>query len=68
MNRARRRPLGFGNTDQTAAFFRLPRREVVKRAESGEWPSYSIGGRRVFDLDEILDLSVSHREALDSAV
>ena len=68
MNGVHKRPLGFGNTDQTAEFFRLSRCEVVKRAESGEWPSYSIGGHRVFDLDEILDLSVSNKEVLDSAI
>ena len=50
-----KKPLGFGDTQQTAEFFALPAKEVTKRAKSGEWPSWVIGGRRVFDLDRLVE-------------
>lgn len=53
-----RRPLGFGGIDQAAEFFGLPKREVQQKATSGQWPSYVIGGQRVFNFDEIIDLLV----------
>lgn len=53
-----KKPYGFGGIDQVAQFFGLPRREVQRRATSGEWPSYVIAGRRVFDIDELLQLLV----------
>ena len=39
-----------------ARFFGVSERLVRDRAAKGEWPSYSIGGRRVFDLDELVAL------------
>jgi hypothetical protein len=45
--------LGFGDTRQTAQRFHVSLREATRRARSGEWPSWIIGGRRVFDLDQI---------------
>lgn len=56
-----RRPIGFGDKRQAAEFFGIPQSEVLKKASSGEWPSYVIGGRRVFDLDAILDSLVKGR-------
>ena len=50
-----KRPLGFANIDQAAEFFGLPKATVKNMAASGEWPSYVIGGQRVFDLDAILN-------------
>ena len=50
-----KRPVGFGGLDQTAEFFGLPKSDVRRKATSGEWPSYVISGRRVFDIDAILD-------------
>ena len=51
-----KRPIGFGGIDQVAQFFDVSKVEVRRKAVSGEWPSYVIGGRRVFDIDAILDL------------
>ena len=53
-----KRPYGFGGVDQVAEFLDLPVGEVASRAENGEWPSYVIAGRRVFDIDELLRLLV----------
>lgn len=50
-----RKPLGFGDTRQTAEFFGLRFNQVEKKAASGEWPSYLIGGKRVFDLDSLVE-------------
>ena len=50
-----KRPLGFATTREAAEFFRLPQTEVTRRANSGEWPSWVIGGRRVFNLDELVE-------------
>ena len=49
------KPLGFGDVRQTAQFFGLTQAEVKTRAHAGNWPSYVIGGRRVFDLDELVE-------------
>ncbi len=49
------KPLGFADTRQTAEFFGLPQKEVTDRAESGDWPSWVIGGRRVFNLDQLVE-------------
>ncbi len=51
-----RRPIGFATIDQCADFFGLTRNEVTQRARSGDWPSYYIGDRRVFDMDELVQL------------
>jgi len=51
-----RKPFGFGDTRQTAEFFGLRYAEIQKRAASGKWPSYFIGGKRVFDLDAIVEI------------
>ena len=51
-----RRPLGFGSTEQVAEFFGLPETDVERLAESGRWPNYVIAGRRVFNLDELVEL------------
>lgn len=47
-------PLGFADERQAAEFFGLPVVEVRKKAASGEWPSWVIAGRRVFDLDQLV--------------
>jgi len=49
-----KKPLGFGDIPQTAEFFGIARAEVSRLARSGEWPSYIISGRRVFDLDDLV--------------
>ena len=51
-----KRPLGFGDIKQTAEFFGISQTEVRRRGASGRWPSYIIGGRRVFDVDAVLEL------------
>jgi hypothetical protein len=48
-----RQSKGFGGVRQTAQSFGVIVAEVRRRAQSGEWPSWVIGGKRVFDLDEI---------------
>lgn len=58
-----RRPLGFADAVETAKFFGIPKRDVMMKAESGEWKNYCIAGRRVFDLDAILDELVNAKEA-----
>jgi hypothetical protein len=45
--------LGFGDTRKAAEVSGLPQREVTRHAKSGEWKSWLIEGRRVFDLDDI---------------
>ncbi len=49
------RPFGFGDVHQTAAFFGLPEEEVIRRADSGEWPVYRVAGKRVFSLDQLIE-------------
>lgn len=49
------KPLGFADTRQTAEFFGIPKTEVTQLAQSGTWPSWVIGGRRVFNLDELVE-------------
>jgi len=56
-----KRPLGFGDVVEVAEFFGIPRAVVRQKAASGEWPSYVIAGRRVFDVDEIVALLASGR-------
>ncbi len=51
-----KRPIGFATVDQCAEFFGLTQSEVTQRARSGEWPSYFIGDRRLFDMDELVQL------------
>ena len=60
-----RRPLGFGGTAQAAEFFGISKADVLAKAKSGEWPSYVISSRRVFDFDAVLDLLVGRDDASD---
>jgi hypothetical protein len=53
-----KRPLGFAGLHQAAEFLGIPQCDLQRKATSGEWPSYVIGGRRVFDMDELIDLLV----------
>ena len=55
------RPFGFGDARQTAEFFGLSQPEVMRRATSGQWPSWVIAGRRVFNIDELVELLVCGR-------
>ena len=48
--------LGFGGARDVAELFGLSERTVRAKVRSHEWPSYCIGGRRVFDLDELVQL------------
>ena len=59
-----RRELGFGTVAQTANLFGVTRDEALRRATCGDWPSWIIGGRRIFDLDEIAQKRVesTHRQ------
>ena len=50
-----KKPLGFGDVRQTAEFFGLSQRDVQERVRSGDWPSYVLSGRRVFNLDELVE-------------
>ena len=45
---------GFASTRQAAEFFGLSESKVRELAATGEWPSYCIGARRLFDLAEII--------------
>jgi hypothetical protein len=58
-----RKSKGFGGVRQAAESFRVSAAEVRRRAQSGEWPSWVIGGKRVFDLDEIATIEARQREA-----
>ncbi|MCH8829725.1 MAG: hypothetical protein IID45_09130 [Planctomycetes bacterium] len=58
-----KRTNGFGGVQQVADFFDLAIDEVNDKADAGEWPSYVIAGRRVFDVDELLRLLVRRGEA-----
>jgi len=49
-----KRPLGFGDTKQVAEFFGVTEEEVTQLALTGEWPSYVLSGRRVFDVDYLV--------------
>jgi hypothetical protein len=48
--------LGFGGTRRVAAFFDLSVEQVRRLAATGLWPTYCVGGRRLFDLDELVRL------------
>lgn len=48
------KPIGFGGVEQVAEFLGIEPAEVQKRAEYGQWPHYVIGGKRVFNVDELL--------------
>lgn len=58
-----KKPLGFGDLGQTAEFFGVKPAEVQRKATSGEWPSYVISGRRVFNLDDLVESLVKPDEA-----
>jgi len=57
----RKDPLGFATTRETAEFFGLLSKEVTRLAQSGEWPSWVIAGKRVFDLDEVVKSLASEK-------
>jgi hypothetical protein len=46
----------FGSAREAADLFEVSERLVRDRVAKGIWPSYCIGGRRVFDLDELVPL------------
>jgi hypothetical protein len=46
--------LGFRGTKQVAQFFSLSESTVRQLAARGEWPTYCVRGRRLFDLDELV--------------
>lgn len=48
------RRLGFAPAKQAAEFFGISTEKVRRLAATRTWPSYCIGGRRVFDLDELV--------------
>ncbi len=58
-----KRPFGFGDERQVAEFLGIPRSEVRKKALAGEWRSFVIGNRRVFDIDELVDTLTKRLEA-----
>lgn len=49
------RPIGFGDIQQTAAFFGLSEDEVAHKADSGEWACYRVDGKRVFHIDAVIE-------------
>jgi excisionase family DNA binding protein len=53
--------LGFRGTKQVAEFFGISERKVRDLAATGGWPTYCIGGRRLFDLDELVQLVKGER-------
>ena len=59
-----KKPLGFGTEKQVAEFFGLPVSEVRDKARRGLWPHYTIGSRRVFDVDELLQILAGQSEAV----
>lgn len=60
-----RRPLGFGGVEQVADFFNLPKKEVRHKALTGEWPSYVVDGKRIFNLDRLVDLLIQRKASVD---
>lgn len=55
--------LGFRPAKQVAAFFGLSESKVRELAASGAWPTYCVGGRRLFGLDELVRLVRQSRTA-----
>ena len=49
-------PLGFGTAKKVALFFDISVEKVRRMAATGAWPTYCVGGRRLFDLDELVRL------------
>ena len=49
-------PLGFGTAKRVALFFDISVERVRRMAATGAWPAYCVGGRRLFDLDELVRL------------
>ena len=45
--------LGFAESRRVAEFFGISVDRVRKLAATGMWPAYCVGGRRLFDMDEI---------------
>ena len=62
-----RRPLGFGGVEQVAEFFDLPKRVVRHKALTGEWPSYVVDGKRIFNLDRLVDLLIQGDTSIDKS-
>ena len=50
------KPLGFANPTTLSEFLDIPLARVLDQANSGDWPTYEVAGRRLFDVDEILRL------------
>jgi hypothetical protein len=50
------RQLGFASARKVAEHLDISERTVRAKGATGEWPSYCVGGRRLFDLDEIIAL------------
>jgi len=58
---------GFGGVEQVAKLFGVSKRKVLQKAVSGEWPSWVIAGKRVFDLGEIATLIRTSRQNVKGA-
>ncbi len=54
---------GFAAAKKVATFFDISERTVREKAATGQWPSYLIGGRRVFDLDELIGIVKGNKPA-----
>ena len=54
--------IGFGSARKVAEFFDVSESKVRDLAAKGEWPSYCIGGRRLFDLDELVGIVRDSRQ------
>ena len=62
------KPIGWGNEEQTAHFFGLTRADVRQLADSGEWPFVTVHGKRLFDVDELLQILAHQRIGGESDV
>jgi hypothetical protein len=55
---ATKTPPKYLSEPELADYFGIPRRVVAQKARSGEWPHYTIGGDRVFELAEVVRLAI----------
>ena len=54
----------FASSRKLADFLDVSERHVRRQATGGDWPSYCIGGRRVFDVAEIIGIVKTRTKAV----
>jgi hypothetical protein len=65
--RSSSRPLGFGGVEKVAEFFNLSKKVVRHKAQAGEWPSYVVDGKRIFNLDRLVDQLIQGENIIDQS-